>query len=817
MPRMKNALAIIPKRLLPLAALLLAGAASLGSSPGFSLCSDTYNRPYDQSHEFSDRWSRGRGADSARWTPDGARILFSHAGRIYVVDADGMELTSLSGSYEPAHLYSPTAEIDFAPALSPDGSRVAYSTLRYAKGELLDHTYEIAVQPIDGSDRTRLTENDRDDIRPSWSPDGSLIAFLSPGADRGNYRIFAISPDGSGEREIAPSVSALCCVLMWSSDGGRLAFIGERRDAGPLEWVDTYDSSNHTRETTPDYVFRRQSIYTVKADGSDLVELAWSENPDSPPKTRFGSYELRAPEEAVSALQWSPDGERIAFAASRYGDKDGIYVAGADGASVQRIFDLATVSEFEKPLADGLIPGIAFRDEQIHGIAWSPDGSRIDFEASVVRGDAYALAVYSVSADGADLRRIAEGNLELSERIRAGSGPKRIVRHGYNPNAAPEMKEWILATATWGESYQTALVKISDNRLAAVGPDQPVDLDAECEKAVPSERRAGGLMNDCLALLEMRYTFEDRAIHDAGISRWSGYRPISEWYGVTVEDGRVRALDYGHAMPRGGTILPQIGELTELRTLDVLYNELTGEIPAELGGLSKLETLLIIGVGEGDSRISGRLPLELGNLSNLKELSLSGNDLEGGIPPELGDLSNLEQLWLGGNRLVGEIPAELGDLSKLEAIDLSGNELEGEIPAELVNLSKLEAMDLRGNELEGEIPAELGNLSNSERLDLSGNRLAGHIPPELGGMANLNLLNLSGNRLEGHIPRELANLRRLHTLELRNNRLEGTIPAEFGDIPSLHNVSLTGNRLTGCVPPKRRFSWTFYADLPPCE
>ena len=98
-------------------------------------------------------------------------------------------------------------------------------------------------------------------------------------------------------------------------------------------------------EVIPDYEFRRQSIYTVKADGSGLVELAWSENPSSPPKTRIGRSELRAPEEGVAWFQWSPDGKRLAFAARRYGEKDGIYIADADGASVRRIFDLADLAD----------------------------------------------------------------------------------------------------------------------------------------------------------------------------------------------------------------------------------------------------------------------------------------------------------------------------------------------------------------------------------------------------------------------------------------------------------------------------------------
>ena len=662
-----------------------------------------YTSARDLSYDFSDRWHRGRGADFSQWTPDGSRILFSHAGRIYVVEADGTELTSLSGSYEPAHVYSPTAKIDFSPTLSPDGSRVAYSTLRYAKGELYDHTYEIAVQPIDGSDRVRLTKNDRDDIAPAWSPDGSLIAFLSPGANYGNYRVFAISPDGSGERPVAPSVSAICCVLMWSPDGSRLAFIGERRETGTVEWVDTYssDPSKYTREIKPDYVFGRQSIYTVKADGSGLVELAWSENPNSPPKTRFGMSELGAPEEGVSAFQWSPDGERIAFAARRYGDKDGIYVADPeDSSSVRRIFDLATVSEFENPLDDGFIPEKAFQREQIYEIAWSPDGSRIDFDASVVRGDAYALIVYSVSADGSGLRQIAEDRLELSERIRTGSAPKRIVRHGYNPNAAREVKGWVLSTAPWGELDETVLVKIADNRLTAVDPNQPIGAEAECEMAIPNMQRTNGLMRDCRRLLKLR----DALAGDAALG-WSGDIPIAEWRGVGIEDGRVRALD---ALPIK-TVPPEIGELTSLRTLRVMHNELEGEIPPEIGNLTNLELLHIGGTPDatGKTRLAGRIPPQLGNLFRLEFLYLQNAELEGGIPPELGNMSNLKRLWLYGNRLEGEVPPELGRLSNLEELHLYANRLEGEVPPELGDIPYLEYADLTGNQLTGCVPRKL--------------------------------------------------------------------------------------------------------------
>ena len=73
----------------------------------------------------------------------------------------------------------------------------------------------------------------------------------------------------------------------------------------------------------------------------------------------------------------------------------------------------------------------------------------------------------------------------------------------------------------------------------------------------------------------------------------------------------------------------------------------------------------------------------MGNLANLQTLSLDYNQLTGSIPAELGSLTNLTELELRSNQLTGEIPAELGDLTNLEALLLSGNQLTGCIPASL--------------------------------------------------------------------------------------------------------------------------------------
>ena len=64
-------------------------------------------------------------------------------------------------------------------------------------------------------------------------------------------------------------------------------------------------------------------------------------------------------------------------------------------------------------------------------------------------------------------------------------------------------------------------------------------------------------------------------------------------------------------------------------------------------------------------------------------LDLRGNQLSGEIPAELGSLSNLKTLWLYSNQLSGEIPPELGNLSNLQGLNLSYNDLSGCVPSTL--------------------------------------------------------------------------------------------------------------------------------------
>jgi len=138
---------------------------------------------------------------------------------------------------------------------------------------------------------------------------------------------------------------------------------------------------------------------------------------------------------------------------------------------------------------------------------------------------------------------------------------------------------------------------------------------------------------------------------------------------------------------------------------------------------------------------------------HINSIQLSSNNLSGNIPPELGNLTKLEHLYLFSNHLSGCIPAELGNLINLEYLNLWANHLSGSIPYQLGNLTNLYSLFLGINQLNGSIPPDLGNLTKLQNLVLETNQLSGNVPQELGNLVNLEgLINLDYNMLKADDP-----------------------------------------------------------------
>lgn len=71
--------------------------------------------------------------------------------------------------------------------------------------------------------------------------------------------------------------------------------------------------------------------------------------------------------------------------------------------------------------------------------------------------------------------------------------------------------------------------------------------------------------------------------------------------------------------------------------------------------------------------MTGSIPPQIGELTLLKTLSLEGNELSGSLPDDLGLLLNLEDLFVQQNFLNGTIPTTVSSMEALRQIDLSFN------------------------------------------------------------------------------------------------------------------------------------------------
>ncbi len=160
--------------------------------------------------------SLGLSGAGPSWSPDGERIAFFADGEggpdIYTATADGTDVERLTRNAAP----------DYSPHWSADG-RIAFVSER-------DGDQDVYVMEADGSDQLDVSRNPWPDDFPAWSPDGRLIAYVAylDGADPltigdGNAEIFVVAVDGSNNRYMTRD-PAWDGDPTWSPDGSEIAF-----------------------------------------------------------------------------------------------------------------------------------------------------------------------------------------------------------------------------------------------------------------------------------------------------------------------------------------------------------------------------------------------------------------------------------------------------------------------------------------------------------------------------------------------------------------------------------------------------------------
>ncbi|HET9672815.1 MAG TPA: hypothetical protein VFQ40_08215, partial [Actinomycetota bacterium] len=156
-------------------------------------------------------------ANDPDWSPDGTRVVFSGLTRF---GEPALFLTDRHGAWEAI---ATDPESEFAhPDWSPDGELITYSVRDAGETAATGFPWTIATMTPDGVHHTLGRPAGKfDEEAPTWSPDGTRIAFIRPGEE--GDEIWTIAPDGSDEALIAIAVEAtLERDLAWAPDGSSL-------------------------------------------------------------------------------------------------------------------------------------------------------------------------------------------------------------------------------------------------------------------------------------------------------------------------------------------------------------------------------------------------------------------------------------------------------------------------------------------------------------------------------------------------------------------------------------------------------------------
>jgi TolB protein len=221
--------------------------------------------------------------------------------------------------------------ISLSPRISPDGSRLAFSSLARGGWDIMMYSFDL----------NRIVSFPRfggTNLSPSWSPDGLKLSFSS--SRSGESEIYVSDANGANPRRLTtlkgPDVSPT-----WNrKTGAQIAFVSGRTGL-PQIYTMEGDGSNQQRMTDQGY-----AVSPNWAPNGQFLTFAWVRKygPGEPGASDIYLMDI-ASKQWVQLTHdggrndfpsWSPDGRHIVFQSSRSG-KEEIWMMLADGSKVQQL------------------------------------------------------------------------------------------------------------------------------------------------------------------------------------------------------------------------------------------------------------------------------------------------------------------------------------------------------------------------------------------------------------------------------------------------------------------------------------------------